>query len=105
MHSENVRREFITLRRLPLKSMQDGLDKLAAAGFQIDARLYAMALGYSLGSRAPLSQDKSRGEGDRPKSDVQSDGRSISTARAVLLIGVAVVTNAFVKAWVARRSG
>ncbi|CAN0451390.1 unnamed protein product, partial [Laminaria digitata] len=41
--------EFITLRRLPAKSLQSGLDAFAKSGFQVDARLYAMALGYSLG--------------------------------------------------------
>lgn len=30
--------------------MQQGLDGFANAGFQVDARLYAMAVGYTLGT-------------------------------------------------------
>lgn len=42
--------------------MQEGLDEFANAGFQVDARLYAMAVGYTLGRRAAAA-----GEGDCPR--------------------------------------
>ena len=45
-------REFITLRRLPAASLQEGLDAFTESGLQVDARLYAMAVGYTLGRNA-----------------------------------------------------
>ena len=32
-----------------MASMQEGLEALIKGGFQVDARLYAMAMGYTLG--------------------------------------------------------
>lgn len=35
--------------------MQESLDALANGGLQVDARLYAMALGYTLGKKSVVS--------------------------------------------------
>ncbi|CAM9544983.1 unnamed protein product [Discosporangium mesarthrocarpum] len=43
--------EFIMVRMLPVESLLEGLDALAEKGFQVDARLYAMAVGYSVGQK------------------------------------------------------
>ncbi|CAM9706546.1 unnamed protein product [Ectocarpus sp. 13 AM-2016] len=83
--------EFITLRRLPATSMQEGLDEFANAGFQVDARLYAMAVGYTLGRRAAAA-----GKGDCPR-------RLLGRAVASSLVGVVVATTLMVVVGGARR--
>lgn len=91
MSSARVCREFITLRRLPATSMQEGLDEFAYAGFQVDARLYAMAVGYTLGRRAAAA-----GEGDCPR-------RWLGRAVASSLVGVVVAATLMVVVVGARR--
>lgn len=61
-----TRREFITVRRIPLSSLLQQVEAWAAAGFQVDARLYAFAVGHGLGTElGGLDAPASRGRGGR----------------------------------------
>lgn len=47
----SLRREFITVSRIPATGIVEGLEALGEAGFKLDARLYALAHGYALGKK------------------------------------------------------
>eukprot|EP00752_Nemacystus_decipiens_P002401 g2264.t1 len=85
--------EFITLRRLPAASMQQGLDDFTESGLQVDARLYAMAVGYTLG-RGAAGGEAGRGSCRR---------RLAGCALASSLVGVAAAAAVVFASGAARR--
>lgn len=87
-------REFITLRRLPAGSMQQGLDGFASSGLQVDARLYAMAVGYTLGARAAAetaAETANDGKEGRCLQRRQHARRALAVAALAVTTVVAVV--------------
>lgn len=59
--------EIITVHKVPVKRLLDELEEFSARGFEVDARLYGLALGLQFGDvkkfKAPLSQQSGGGWG------------------------------------------
>eukprot|EP00903_Cladosiphon_okamuranus_P014957 g13845.t1 len=81
--------EFITLRRLPASSLQEGLDAFTKAGLQVDARLYAMAVGYTLGRNAADGRGSCRRRWARRRALVASLVGVAAAAAAMVAVGSA----------------
>lgn len=74
--------EFITVRRVPASSLQSCLDAMNVAGFKVDARLYAMAVGYTLAKK-----HAEEGVGSCPQ---RAGWRYAAVVAASVVVGVCV---------------
>lgn len=95
------------MRRIPLSSILQEVDAWEAAGFQIDARLYAFAAGHALGTELGVldaSASRDRGLGDRGQGSFGGSKLSLRRTACYVVYAGVVAAALFAGRWMGRRS-